>query len=195
VTYIPPDIIDETKFPLAQGKDLDYQNQLAAEKYMRFFAPQSYFMLLKDVTPVVRTAEAPTTLSGVAGTTAYDPLYGESVPATVSGKWQQPHGNPAETPAADVEKWADAVLLNFRIRRDNRDNQLQKWGVERGRLATAVIPTILLDNAGVTCRAGDRLTWNGERFSVVYVDTGEYWKNTNIPIFLELTCITERRGA
>ena len=192
--YIPPDIVDETKFPLAQGKDLSAMLKLIVEKYTRHYAAQNYYSLLTSTAPVPKV-DGSRPLVGATGTTRFDPLYGESVPAPASGeKWAQPHGN-AATPASDSEKYDDPVLLPLRVRRDNRENDLKKLGTDRVRTVTATVPSSLLDAAGLTAKPGDCFNWNGERFEILYTEVGEYWKNTNIPLFIDMIATTQRRGA
>jgi hypothetical protein len=129
---------------------------------------------------------------GGVGSTTYDNLYGESHPGASGDDWSQPHGTEAGVGAAldatDPELFADVERLHARVRRESRENELKKYGFDRVRDLIVTIPTLILDEHGITAKAGDQFVWDGDRFVVRQEDSGGYWKNTNIRLYRTLSC-------
>ena len=191
--YLPENYTHDTEFPLAFGKDLFFQARKTREQYRRFMPKIDYFCLLITTTPGVAAPESNTSLVGETGTTKFDPLWGEAVPIEAPGAtvWQQPHGTAAPGAvlvSTDPELFAPVVTLHGRVRREARENELKRLGFDRVRDLLITFPTLLLDEAGVTCRPGDQFIWDGDRFVVMQEDSGGYWKNSNIRLFRTLNC-------
>lgn len=192
MSYLPGEYAHETTFPLAYGKDLQYQVRQTRERWVRLYPKIEYYCLLIATTAA---PDAPVTghaVVGESGNTKFDALWGESVPAEPGNStWQQPHGT--DTPgaalvASGADLFSEPVLLHARVRREARENDLKKLGFDRIRDLLITIPTVLLDEYGVTTRPGDQFVWDGDRYVVMQEDSGGYWKNTNIRLFRTLNC-------
>lgn len=199
--YIPPPAIDPTVFPQPYVADLTTHIGLIEERWRRSFPIISYTMIDKRVTAVADspagTGAASDALSGEAGSTKFDPLWGESIDSTLT-TWQQPHGQAAATPAikaVEPNVYLPAIPLHARIRRAARKDELQKYGFDRIRDLLVTIPTSMLDTAGVTCAAGDRFVWNNELFEVIQWSPMGWWFQTSVKLYIVLNVQHARRGS
>lgn len=189
--YLPPDFLHDTEFPLAYGKDVHLMLRLLRESYDRFYPKIDYEAVLAQ--PVVATSpEDPVAESGQSGV---DLVWGEVVPTTLAGQdWEQPHLN-ASHDAVAVEVYRAAVSVPFRVRRDNKEKDLKKEGFDPVRDVTGFIPTVVLDELGITCRPGDRFNWDGDYYVVKWAEATGYWKMTNLRLFVELVCEHQHQGS
>jgi hypothetical protein len=179
MSYLPPRKVEGTVFPQAMGTDLANMVAQIEERWRRSYPKIQYSSLSKVVTPVAKMTD----LTGAAGTTKFDPLWGESVPDRPT--WEQPHHNPASV-AASPEKYLAPQPLYMRFERMYRENQLKKFGFDRLRNGVSTFPTSMLDERGITVGQGDRFTWNDETFEVIQWSPDGYWMNTNV--FLYVVC-------
>lgn len=189
--YLPVEPTMETTFPQEYGEDVLQGIQIIEEKWERFFPNVSYFCLKKKTVGVADID----TVSGEAGESAFDPLWGEAVdPVLLAQEWEQPHLN-ANAEAANTTVFEDPVKIRAQVRREARDDELKKLGFDRFRDLILTIPLSLLDKAGVTVQQGDRFIWDNELFQVEQQNRTGFWKNTNLRIYMVLNCEHARMGS
>ena len=191
--YLPPNFLNETVMPQAQGYDLNLAIGFIEERWQRFYTAVQYYTIIKPFT----AAPAGNFIVHKSGSTAFDSLYGESVDVnTATTGWQQAHGNSGLN-TVDVEQYDDPVGVNARVPRRDPDTGLYNYGFDRVRKmdlgAEVVIPVSLLDRLCITCQAGDKLVWDGDEYIVKQETACGYWKNTNIRLYMKLMCEHRRR--
>ncbi len=189
VTYLPPLTINDTVFPDALGDDARTAINMIEERWFRSFPRISYTMIDKKTTPVT----SPNILSGEAGSSKFDAMWGETVDKNLT-TWEQPH-NSATVAAAEVTVYQDAKEMPARIKRDSRENELKKFGFDRLRDLIVCIPTSILDANGVTVQAGDRFVWNNESWEVIQHHVEGWWYNTNVNLYVWMNVQHARRGS
>jgi len=202
MTTNPPPIVQDTAFPKALDKDLQFQIRMIVEKWRRFYPCINYYPLLKCTTPVQdtevdteQTIDGQNLITGADGNTGYDLLYGESVGQSMKTTgWQQPHQNDAHD-ASEEEQFADPCRIHFRFFREAKQRDLQRWGFDKLRDVVITTPRALLDAAGIEGLEGDKFTYQGEIYIVVAANNVGYWKNTNVPLYRVFNCEHRRRGA
>ncbi len=187
--YLPPNLLQETAFPLAYGKDLATQVRMTAELYRRQYTEIDYYQLKKAVTAVA----APGDLSGETGTTKFDTLYREAVDPTMTA-WAQPHLS-GDTVAANPEQFFPLQRIHTRVQRVTRELDLKKAGLVKVRRLTCFIPTLLLDEVGVTVTDGDKFFWHDDFYYVKAPDPVGWWKNTNVRVFVRFDAETRPDGS
>ncbi len=187
--YLPPGTLNNTTFPTGSAKDVATQVRIQVELYRRQYPALPYFMIKKAITPVAHVGE----LTGAAGTTKFDTLYGEAVDAA-EATWRQPHLSDT-LQAANPELFNDAIPLNLRIRRITRETELKKLGTDPRREIMAYVPVALLDVCGITCQAGDYFLWDGKPYEVLVADPQGYFYNTNIRTYMVLSCKSKMMGS
>lgn len=195
MTYLPPQIIEETALPYAYGKDLRMQVRMIEEQFRLYCAEAEYFSLKRNVVAQNENMDP----IGGPGATNVDPLWGESVDANMS-TWTQPHlsaevtpGNPLK--ASNPEIYYPPVKIHRRIQRVAREDELKKYGFDRVRTLIAHIPCSFLDAFGITVTAGDKLYWNFEEFTVMQWSPAGYFKNSNVPLYITLNLEHYRPGS
>jgi hypothetical protein len=152
----------------------------------------AYMSLLKAATAVADT----NTLTGAAGTTQFDPLWGEAVPANMGATWQQPHANAnPEVKASDPSLYSPAIDIHARIQRTAREDFLKKVGFDRVRSLLVTIPSSMCDAVGLNPKAGDRFMWDGELYHVLQYSPLGWWMNTNTKLYVVMNCAHEHRGS
>lgn len=193
--YLPAIYTHEVELPGAYDKDLLLQVRVIIEKYRRYYPKIEYFTFKGDVTVSPSLPSDVPTVVGEAGGTAFDPLWGESVPADqlTDGVWQQP--NDGSGAAANPELFNPVVIVNCRIQRDAKEKELKKYGFDQIRDLLLFIPTARLDQLGITARAGDEFVWDGYRYQFEQVEATGYWKNTNLPLYLVANCEQKKVGS
>lgn len=202
MSYFPPDFLQDTVLPRAYDRDLQFQLRTISERWRRFYPEVQYFSLLKRTTAVyppvaIAVSQDPVNLiTGEAGTTRFDDLYREHVPATVTPVtgWQQPHNDPAHN-ASEEEVFDIAKPLHVRFFREAKQTQITKWGFDKFRDVILTIPLILLDEIGVVAKEGDKFLYERESYLVSEANTTGYWKNSNLSLYAVLNCVHKRRGA
>lgn len=95
------------------------------------------------------------------------------------------------------------VKLRTMLQENPSQYQLSKWGLDETREIVFFPAVIALVEAGlaeftesddVTTRPtfdiaiGDRITWDDRRFLVMEIAREKQWGNTNLPIYLRVTC-------
>lgn len=192
--YLPEVTALQTVFPKIDTRDFEFQLRLIDEQYERMYPRIAYVCLKKAVTVTAVTASGDRTPVGEAGTTTFDPIWGEAIaPGAVA--WLQPHATVGDVVATDVEQYADPVTVNARIQRITKETQIKKYGFDKVRDLTLFIPLSILDRVGVTCKHGDKFTWNSYEYEVLELNTQGYWKNTDVALYMALNCEQRRRGA
>lgn len=189
MTYLPPLDLNGTEFPQALGEDLVTAIGMIEEEWQRSFPVVDYYPISKETT----TVTDPSMMSGSAGKTKFDPLWGEAVPSNMT-VWQQPHLS-GDFNAADPMVYEKAIPINCRIERGVRETQLKKFGFDLTRNIVATIPTSLLDKSGITVRAGDRFRWNGEDFEVLQWYQSGWYYNTNVILYITMSVQSARKGS
>lgn len=195
MTYQPPRPTDPTQFPRPTGRDLDMDIRLIEEAWAVHYPLVRYRPIDKRTTPVA-SVDLP---SGEAGSTLWDPLWGETMAPTATA-WQQPHGTAGAVAATDLEVYLPEVQMNFQVIRVTAESpDIKKYGFDNDdrRLGTliAVVPTSVLDKNGVTCQAGDLLLLEGDEWMVIKPRRAGYWENTNIPLYVNLLLERRRHGS
>lgn len=186
---------DPTVFPEQSGRDLDMDVRLIHELWQTVYPKVRYQMIDRRSTPVADT----NTLTGEAGASKFDALWGESVdPARTT--WKQGHGTAGSVKTADVEVHKPAVPLHMQILVVQEGSpDLKKYGFDEDdrRIGQLVvnIPASILDEGGVTCSAGDLILWDGDSFLVIKTRLGSYWHNTNVRLYMSLLCEHRRHGS
>jgi len=186
--YLPPLRLTDTAFPEALGQDVLTAIQMIEERWRLTYPLVQYTAIDARATPVA----SPNELSGESGATKFDPLWGESVPATGT-VWAQPHQSGGTGVAPSV--YRQPVSLRCRIQRTMREDDLKKLGFDRLRKLIATIPTSLLDAADIAVHAGDRFIWNGEPYEIVQHHPRGWWHNSNVNLYLVMNCESARRGS
>jgi hypothetical protein len=185
--YLPPLKVDGTQFPQALGPDVITAIKMIEERWRRSYPLLPYTMIDSRNTAV----SSPSELTGEAGASKFDPMWGETVPATDT-KWQQPHTRGV---AAEPTIYHPAVGIHGRIQRTLREDELKKFGFDRVRNLIVTFPTSLLDAAGITVRAGDRFTWNSELFEIVQQHVVGWWHATNVNLYVVTNVQSARKGS
>lgn len=183
-----------TVFPRANAKDFAMQVRLIEEQYQRMYPLVAYSCLNKAVTTTSVTASGDRAPVGAAGTTKFDPIWGESVDPN-SSTWQQPHATPGTVVATDTDQYLTPIPINARVQRINRESQLKKYGFDKVRDLTLFIPLSLLDRRGVTAQHNDKFLWSGYEYVVLDLNTSGYWKNSDIAMYMVLNCEQKRKGS
>lgn len=193
--YLPPELIEEAKFPKSWDKDIRMQIRMIAELYKRMYPAADYFSLKIQPT----SADPSNDPVGVTGTTKFDPLYGESVDSTAT-TWSQPHLSAvvtggAGTQAADVELFLDPIRMPRRFQLTSREDDLKPYGFDRVRHGIVFIPASILDDYGITVMVGDKLRWNNEDFMVCQESPAGMWKSSNIFLYRAMAVEHYRHGS
>lgn len=194
MVYIPANFTLPTGFPQAFSKDALTQIRMIEEKWRRFYPEISYYCMNVATTNVPLATDGASgeidteSVSGTAGGTVFDPIWGEAVDnAALTGGWKQPHLS-GDRAAVNPEKFMDPVRVNAQVRREAQSKELKKLGFDEVRDLLVTIPASMLDALGIVVRQGDRFVWDNELFEVLqYTQTG-YWKNTNLRFYLVLNC-------
>jgi len=196
--YIPENFTMPTGMPLAYEKDVLTAIRIVEEKWTRFYPQIRYFSLNKAVTnvPLTSTGDIDTeSVSGTAGGTTFDPVWGEAVdPVALASGWKQPHLS-GDRRAVDPEQFATPVYINAQVRREAREKELKKLGFDEVRDLLVTIPLSLLDKLAITVTQGDRFIWDNDMFEVLQYETTGYWKNTNLRIYMVLNCRHQHPGS
>jgi hypothetical protein len=187
--YLPPEAISETQFPKAWSKDLLTAVRMIEKQYNRIYPLVQYHPILKSTTPQTDFS----TTVGAAGNTKFDPLYGEAVDATMTTVIQ-PHLS-GEYKAANPEIYGIPVPIRARIFRGEIDVLLKEYGFDKTRELIVTIPTSVLDRAGVTMTEGDYFEWDGHPYEVKEVGRDEFWRNTNVQLYVTGACNAWRVGS
>jgi hypothetical protein len=200
VAYLPPAYLEDGAFPTSVDMDLITQLRMVAEKWRRFYPIVDYYVIHKDntvidhATPVATSPDQKNLITGAAGATQFDTLYRERVPVALhTTGWQQPHSAPAVA-AAEEEVFYPPVQLHVRFRFDATDREIKRWGFDKVKDVLVLVPTILLDQIGITVVEGDKFTHGGIDYLVERANVQGYWKNTNVPLYVALDCEQKRRG-
>lgn len=187
--YLPTADLINTTFPEGQARDVRRQIDFADKLYKRHYPRIDYYPLLKSVTPVAE----PTDTSGEPNTTKFDPVWGETLDSGLT-EWEQPH-DPGGAAASEVEEHGGPYPLHMRVQRGQKDLDLKRYGFDKMRDLTVYTTLKQLDDQGVAVKAGDRFVWDGDSYLVKdFTRTGYLW-NTNIRVYMILSCDHERVGS
>jgi hypothetical protein len=198
----PKRVVDETIMFGGNGYDMATSQRMIEERWKLFYPSVPYSPLVKAVTAVGVATEV---LSGENQTTAFDPLWGESVdrPAGQT-QWRQPHASavtsqdaildPARV-AAEPEIRAEERRVHMRIHRISREDLLKKLGFDLVRTLVGCVPTTMFDRIGITPQPGDRFRWNDEWYEVLQTSPQGWYKNTTHNLFWYLSVKSARIGS
>jgi hypothetical protein len=186
---IPPQPLNDTVFPRAADRDLGVQIAYIEELYARVYPQIDYYPLNKAVTGAAPTGIG---LSGEAGASKFDALYGETVDPKMA-TWQQPHGSPT-LKAANVDQFLIPVPINARFQRVNLEKEGKRYGFDKVRDALVIFPHSVAERLGLKPQAGDKLVWDGDEYTVLQHDRVGFWKNSNVRLYYVLN-VEHRRHA
>jgi hypothetical protein len=192
MSLLIPTADSNTVYPNVHSPDFTFAVKQTEELWQQHYPRIAYMRLLKATTAVANKD----TLSGEDGTTKFDPLWGEAVPAAVGTVWAQPHAhvNP-DVSASEALLYAEPVDIHARIQRTAREDFLKKVGFDRVRSLLVTIPASLLDAVRISPTAGDRFRYDGELYSVLQASPMGWWMNTNTKMYVVLNCGHEHRGS
>jgi hypothetical protein len=179
--YLPPALINQTQFPQPFGKDLQMAIKMAEESNNRFGTLIAYHSILKTTTPMVDF----NTPVGLPPATMFDPLYGEAIPANMPAPIAQPHLS-GTYQAANPELYGPAIPIRAAIYRGELDKQLKRYGFNKTRELLITFLSSVLDRSGITATEGDYIDWDGHHYQLKETGKDEYWKNTNVQLYV--TC-------
>ncbi len=186
--YLPPELLQDTEFPKAYGKDLATQIRMIDEQYKRMFPEVPYYCIKVNMTPVA-TGE----LSGEVGSSKIDTLYGEAMDPAAEA-WTQPHLS-GTLKAADPEVFDPPQTIHIKIQKADRELDLKKPGIVKVRRLAIVIPAYTLDLLGMTVHEGDKFTWHDDVYYVKKPDPVGWFKNTNVRLFVKADIETRPVGS
>ena len=178
------------EFPVASMVDLPIQQRMIEEMYQRTYPALPYYAMLKQVTPQTTGTDE---IVGEAGTTKFDPIWGERVPSNMV-QWVQPHGTTAYDPTEKGE-YAAPVELHIRVQREAHELDLKKWGFDQIRDVLAFMPLSVLDREGIIVKPGDYFVWDGTEYAVLQKDRDGWWHNTTTRLYMVLNCEKRRKGS
>ncbi len=197
-SYLPIDVLEYTEFPKPDGKDLYQQIQMIEDLWARQMPRLEFYNMKKAPTKSLDAGDEvdPNVLSGEAGTTQFDPFWGERVSDTVAagGAWIQPHGKSEHT-VDGRGKFEDPVLIPAQVERINKERQMKKFGFDEKREVVITTPVSMLDRFGVKVEPGDKIVWDGDAYMVKQERRDGYWMNTNVRLYLVMACDTWREGS
>lgn len=189
--YLPPLAINDTRFPRAFKKDLRQQIRMIEDLYRRMYPVIDYYAMQRGTTSICAAQSGegetlePETVVGESGTTVFDPLWGEPVPASEGATgWVQPHDSAAHDATESAGVFDTAVQIHARIQQEAKDRTLKRWGFDKIREILAIIPVSMLDNAGITVEPGDQFVWDGERYQVTQYKRDGFFHNSNIRLYV-----------
>lgn len=197
-SYLPIDVLEYTEFPKPNSKDVYQQIRMIEDLWTRQMPKLEFYNLKKAPTKSLDGDDNvdPSVLSGEPGTTSFDPLWGERVSDTVAagGAWLQPHGK-ADQSVTGRGKFEAPVLIPAQVERIDKERQLKKWGFDEKREIVVVTPVSMLDRFGVKVEPGDKLIWDGESYMVKQEKRDGYWQNSNVRLYLVMSCDHWREGS
>jgi len=191
MAYLPPNPTEETAFPESYGRDIVLAIRMIEDKWKRHFPPLDYYPLKKAVTPADPNPDSPV---GEAGTTIFDPIWGEEIPAAMSAGWEQPHADNIPN-APRPELHAVPIKLHLRIQREAHEKELKRYGFDELYNMLVFSPLSLLDAAGIEVTQGDYFMWDGRPYEVLQIERAGYWKNTNVRLYMVMNCTSRRAGS
>lgn len=192
--YLPIIAPEETSFPKADTRDLAFQIRAIEELYRRQAPAILYYQLNKAPTPTTTPAATQDrTPVGDAGTTKFDPIWGEVVADTA--EWVQPQGTAGAVSPNENEVFFDPVRINARVQRISKETELKKYGFDKVRDLTLFVPLSILDTFAITVTHGDKFVWNGDEYTVLELNLSGYWKNTDVSLYMAINAEHRRKGS
>lgn len=196
--YLPPSPTrpnDPTTFPRPADEDLRTSLALIEEMWEVNYPLIGYQQMDKRTTPV----EDVNTLTGEAGSTKWDAMWGEAADPS-RDTWKQAQGTAGAVAAADVEVYRPRVELRFMVNHVAAESpDLKKYGFDddarRVGSLVATVPVSMLDKQGVIAGAGDLLLWEGDEWVVIRPKLTGYWGNTNLRLYMNLLLERRRHGS
>lgn len=182
-----------TEFPKSWSKDIRTQARMAEERWRRSYPLISYYCIKKAITPRDNLSDFDE-LVGETGTTKFDPLWREAVPANVTDEWEQPNTTD-DLDATARYQHEDAIHLHATVRREGTNYDLQRYGFDKVRDLLLFVPILFFDRFNRKPQPGDIFEWDGDRFYVLETKRSGYWKNSNIRIFYTINSERLRRGS
>jgi hypothetical protein len=190
----PGSNIQQTTFPSAYGKDAEMAIRIIEDRWKRSY-PQVEYSSIKISVDLQDSSLGISAPVGEAGSTFFDPLYGESPDPTMLS-WDNPQtSSGAGSDATDVEVFEAGVLIHAQVRSEATERELKKYGFDEVKDLLLTIPASLLDAAGVKPQPGDRFVWDGDTYQVLQRKRGGYWKNTNLALYEVINAEHARFGS
>lgn len=195
--YLPvsSQVVNDTQFPLAEGKDLQTDIGLIEECWRVNYTEIIYRSINKKPTPADPLQNE---LSGEAGTTQFDPVWREQVPSSMEPTgWEQPHGEDVDVhDATDRGVFFVPQKVHARIEGGReRERALKKYGFDKIRDLVVVIPLSLLDACDIHVTPDDFFVWDDDEYVVKQHRRTGFWKNSNIRLYIALNCEHRKLGA
>ena len=198
----PHRVVDEPAMFGGGGHDIGTAQRMLEERWKLMYPRVAYYPFEKAVTAV---GTSPDALSGAAGTTPFDPLWGEAIDRPIgTTHWRQPHlsaqtsqnelHDPARV-AAEPEVRGEPHPINMRIRRVVREEMLKKLGFDLVRTTIGCVPTTLFDRYAIKPQPGDRFRWNDEWYEVLQTSPQGWYHNTTHNLLWYLSIKTARLGS
>jgi len=201
MAYLPRIPLEDTTYPKAWEKDLRMQIRMIEELYTRQYPIIDYNVLRIATTPMtpdpheLTGVSAPGEIVGEAGTTPFDPVWGEAVPETMrTTGWQQPHLSGVHD-AADPEQYTEVIPIHARIQREAKEKELKHLGFDEIRDLLVYVPLSTLDRHGIVVNPDDMFVWDGVYYMVKQLTKTGYWHNTNIRLYIALNCESKKSGS
>lgn len=198
--YLPPNVLQQTGFPQVDGIDLSTHIRLIEEAWRVHFPAIQYFQIDRRSTKVADNQNVvnPDTLSGEAGASKFDVLWGEAADSSKT-TWVQPQGTAGGVQASDPEVFKPLVAIHARVTRVTKKKQLTARGFDAndkwiGGLLLD-IPASMLDAATITCSGGDKVRWDGDEWLVVAPGRSGWLWNANVSLYVSLYCERYRHGS
>jgi hypothetical protein len=176
------------------SKDFAFMNRMIKAKFEGQYAAGSLatYRALKKATTF--EGDDVNQLVGEDGTTKYDPLYGDSMDPDMT-VWEQPHLSGVHQAGA-VELYDPPVDLPVKVPTEETDREQTLRGTEVKADLTVYVPTVILDERGITVKPGDWITFRGIDYIVRSVSTSKgRWHNVGVPLYLDLGLVVKRQGS
>jgi hypothetical protein len=124
-----------------------------------------------------------------------DPLYNEPVALAEDGVWKQPHSDDAPN-ASNPRKHFPARPLRLYFRQEAApSNDFRLSAMEEDWKGIIYTSLVLLDDAGIIMRTGDRFNYQGQDFEVLDTREKGRWGQTSIHLHIEATVKRFRSGS
>ncbi len=192
--YLPSLDAEQTVFPKTGGKDLAMQIRMIEDLYRSQYPATSYWQLKKSTTPMTVTATKDRTIVGAAGTTKFDPIWGEKVDPNMV-EWTQGHASDGSIKTAETALFYPPLQVHSRRQRISKDTELKKYGFDKVRELLIFIPCSILDSQGITVTVGDKFIWNRGTYKVEECNLNGYWKNSDVALYVVINADNYRVGS
>lgn len=187
-----------------RGRDYDLARRVMVEQFALFY-PLIPWEMIDYIPESPSSPDAPIDEQRGIGMN-FDPIWGESVPEDIGDTWENPHSRLAEPPPDDpvvilptgreTERFLPPVEVPVYVLPENTYYEVKNppavFDEDRDLACILLIPACV--DRGVTPRVGDRLEWDDSLYTVTNISRTNYWKNSNVPLYLAASCKRYREG-